>query len=345
MTEREMGKIEEVDLREIWPNEAVDFTPWLAKHLDLLGEALHLDLDLVEAEGQVGPFAVDIVADAGSGLVVIENQLEQTDHSHLGQLLTYAAGRDARILIWITPQFRDEHRAALDWLNHWTPEEIEVYGVEVRAIRIGDSLAAPEFRAVAFPNSWSRGASSRTKSAPSESKEQFRAFYQPLIDRARELDLTDRRNATGVSYQHIAESAADDDIQYVVQLRSRSKNQVSVALDIRASDTGWNRQTPPAEWNRQILDRLRDRQPEIEAGLDFEIDWDKPNRGRSQGILIFGTGSLDDPRERQDEVRKWMLDTVVALKSVLDPHLQEIVDELDAEEAGGVGGGLGGEEI
>ena len=345
MTDAQLGRIEEVDLRQIWQDEADDFTPWLAEHLDLLGEALDLNLDLVETEGQVGSFAVDVVADAGSGLVVIENQLEQTDHSHLGQLLTYAAGRDARILIWITPQFRDEHRAALDWLNHWTPEEIEVYGVEVRAIRIGDSLPAPEFRAVAFPNSWSRGVSSRTKSALSESKEQFRAFYQPLIDQARERGLTDRRNATGVSYQHIAESAADGDIQYVVQLRSRSKNQVSVALDIRASDAGWNRRTLPAEWNRQILDRLRDRQPEIEAGLEFEIDWDKPNRGRSQGIQVFDTGSLDDPPERQDEVRKWMLNTVVALKSVLDPHLQEIVAELDAKEAEGVGGALGSEDL
>lgn len=336
MTDAQLGRIEEVDLRNIWQDEAGDFTPWLAEHLDLLGEALHLNLDLVEAEGQVGPFAVDIVADAGSGVVVIENQLQRTDHTHLGQLLTYAAGRDARVLIWITPEFRDEHRAALDWLNHWTPEEIEVYGVEVRAIRIGDSLAAPEFRAVAFPNSWSRGASSRTKSAPSESKEQFRAFWQPLIDRARELGLTERRNATGVSFQHIAESAADRDVQYVVQLHSRSKNQVSAALDIRATD---------AERNRQILDRLQERRVKIEAGLDFEIDWDKPNRGRSQGIRIFGTGSLDDPPERQDEVRKWMLDTVIALKSALDPHLQRIVAVLDAEEAEGVGGALSGEEV
>ena len=334
MTDAQLGRIEEVDLRQIWQNEAGDFTPWLAEHLDLLGEALHLDLTLVEAEGEVGPFAVDVVADAGSGLVVIENQLEQTDHSHLGQLLTYAAGRDARILIWITPAFRDEHRAALDWLNHWTPEEVEIYGVEVRAIRIGDSLVAPEFRAVAFPNSWSRGASSRTKSAPSENKEQFRAFWQPLIDRAGELGLTDRLNATGVPFQHIAKSAADGDVQYVVQLRSRSKNQVSVMLDIR---------TPDTKRNRQILERLQERRVEIEETLKFKIDWDKPNRGRSQGIQVFGTGSLDDPPERQNEVRKWMLNTVVALKSVLDPHLQEIVDELDAEEAGGVGGALGGE--
>lgn len=320
MTDQKLGKIEQVDLREIWQNEAGDFTPWLAEHLDLLGEALHLDLSLVEAEGQVGPFAVDIVAEADNGVVVIENQLERTDHSHLGQLLTYAAGRDSRILIWITPDFRDEHRAALDWLNHWTPEEIEVYGVEVRAIRIGQSLPAPEFRPVAFPNSWSREAGSRTKSAPSENRERYRAFYQPLVDQARELGLTNKTRATAVRYQRITQSAAGGDIRYSVRFRSRDR--VSATLDIR---------TPDTERNSQILDRLQQRRAEIEADLEFEIDWDKPNRGRSRGIQVHGAGSLDDPPERQDRVRKWMLDAIVALKGALDPRLQQIVADLDAE--------------
>ena len=345
MTDQKLGKIEEVPLREVWKDEARDFTPWLVEHLDLLGEALHLDLTPVEAEGQVGTFSVDVVADTYSGVVVIENQLGKTDHTHLGQLLTYAAGRDARVLIWITPDFRDEHRAALDWLNHWTAEEIEVYGVEVRAIRIGQSLPALEFRPVAFPNSWSRGASSRTKSAPPENRERYRAFYQPLVDQAREFGLTDRTRATGVPYQHIAQSVADGNIQYVVQFRSKSKEQVSVALDIRASAVGWNRQTTPTEWNRQIHDRLQKRRVEIEADLALKIDWDKPNRGRSQGIQVFGTGSLDYPPERQDEVRRWMLDTVVALKSALDPRLQQIVEELDAEEADSVSGALSSEDL
>ena len=320
MTDTQLGRIEEVDLRNIWQNEAGDFTPWLAEHLNLLGEALHLDLTLVEAEGQVGTFSVDVVADTDSGIVVIENQLEKTDHTHLGQLLTYAAGRDARVLIWITPDFRDEHRAALDWLNHWTPEEIEVYGVEVRAIRIGDSLPAPEFRPVAFPNSWSREAGSKTKSAPSGNRERYRVFYQPLVDQARELGLTNKTRATAVRYQRIARSAADNDIRYAVRFRSR--NRVSATLDIR---------TPDTERNRQILDRLQERRVEIEADLGFEIDWDKPNRGRSQGIQVLSTGSLEDPPERQDEVRKWMLDAIVALKDALDWRLQEIITDLETE--------------
>ena len=107
-------------MRAIWSDEARDFTPWLADHLEELGKALHLDMHLVEAEGAIGPFAADIIADGENGLVVIENQLERSDHGHLGQLLTYAAGRDARTLIWIAPELRDEHRAAINWLNRWT---------------------------------------------------------------------------------------------------------------------------------------------------------------------------------------------------------------------------------
>ena len=153
MVRQELGRLEEVDLRAIWSDEARDFTPWLADHLEELGKALHLDMHLVEAEGAIGPFAADIIADGENGLVVIENQLERSDHGHLGQLLTYAAGRDARTLIWIAPELRDEHRAAINWLNRWTQREIAIYGVVVRAVRVENSLPAPVFLSVASPGS------------------------------------------------------------------------------------------------------------------------------------------------------------------------------------------------
>ena len=160
-----LGQLKEVDVKEVWPSEPQNFTPWLAKNLPLLEAALKLDLRVLQQEAPVGPFFLDILAtDEGGVMVVIENQLESTDHRHLGQLLTYAAGYDARTLIWITPNFRDEHRAALDWLNRWTSNEIKVYGVEVRVVRIGDSLRAPEFIPVVFPNEWFK--SERTKVNP-----------------------------------------------------------------------------------------------------------------------------------------------------------------------------------
>ena len=336
MTNQPLGRIEEVDLRQIWPGEAADFTPWLAEHLDLLGEALRLDdLSLVEAEGQVGTFAVDVVAETEAGIVVIENQLEGTDHTHLGQLLTYAAGRDARTLIWITPKFRDEHRAALDWLNHWTPEEIEVYGVEVRAIRIGDSMPAPEFRPIAFPNTWSRQAGSRSRSSSQRSTdERYRTFWQALLEEGRARGLTDRKNAPASSFISLPPPVGDRHIHYGVSFRSGNK--VRAELDIR---------TPERDRNSEIHERLMEHQEAVEEKIDLELNWDKQNRGSSKGIQVFGKGSIDDPPEELERIRKWMLDTVEKLRQVIDPLLIEIVDELDAEEPGGVGGGLGGDGL
>ena len=144
----DLGVIERVDLREVWPDEAQDFTPWLAENLDKLGEALGLDLEFQGREVSVGPFFLDILAhDVGNDRrVVIENQLDKTDYDHLGKLLTYAAGYDAGVVVWLTGDFRDEHRAALDWLNQRTEESLEFYGVEIGAVKIGNSAPAPLFR-------------------------------------------------------------------------------------------------------------------------------------------------------------------------------------------------------
>jgi hypothetical protein len=123
-----LGRLEKVDMREVWTHEAADFTPWLAaeENLALLGEAIGIDLELEAQEQSVGPFHADILCKdiATDCWVLVENQLERTDHSHLGQLLTYAAGLDAVTIVWVASRFTDEHRAALDWLNKVTREGI-----------------------------------------------------------------------------------------------------------------------------------------------------------------------------------------------------------------------------
>ena len=153
---RPEGRIEQLDIREIWADEAADFTPWLAENLDLLGKELGMNLELVETEKTVGSFYLDIlVRDVDSGTrVAIENQLEWSDHSHLGQLLTYAAKCEATAAVWIASEFRYEHRETINRLNQWTGNKIQWYGVEVRCIKIGDSLPAPDFRVVAAPDGW-----------------------------------------------------------------------------------------------------------------------------------------------------------------------------------------------
>jgi len=154
-----LGRMEKVDLRQVWVREAGDFTPWLAReeNIALLGEALGLELEVQKQEAEVGPFRADILCkETESGrAVLVENQLEATDHSHLGQILTYAAGLDTPIIVWVTQQFTEQHRAVLDWLNEKTDGKLNFFGIEVELWRIGNSPPAPRFNVVSKPNDWS----------------------------------------------------------------------------------------------------------------------------------------------------------------------------------------------
>lgn len=155
---KKLGRLEKVDLNSIWITEAGHFTPWLAQeeNLEILGETLGIELELEAQEKNVGPFRADILCKdtAENTWVLIENQIAKTDHTHLGQLMTYAAGLKAVTIVWISSNFRDEHRAALDWLNEITTDSVRFFGLEVELWKIGDSLAAPRFNIVCQPNDW-----------------------------------------------------------------------------------------------------------------------------------------------------------------------------------------------
>lgn len=163
-----LGKIRKIDLRDIWASESSDFTPWLAKeeNIALLGDAIGIDLEVESQEQSVGPFRADILARdlATNHYVLIENQLELTNHNHLGQIMTYAAGLDAFSIIWIAKAFTEEHRAVLDWLNRITDENINFFGIEIQVIQIGDSMPAAQFNVVAKPNDWSKSVKSSANS-------------------------------------------------------------------------------------------------------------------------------------------------------------------------------------
>lgn len=155
----ELGVLKQVALREAWDHEAHRFTPWLYKHLDLLGDAIGMRLEPVEKEAQVGRFSADILArdtDNENHRVLIENQLQGSDHDHLGKIVTYLGGRDARTAIWVAAGFEEEHLSAFQWLNEHTHEDCAFFAVRVKAVRIDDSRPAPQFEVVARPNHWER---------------------------------------------------------------------------------------------------------------------------------------------------------------------------------------------
>jgi hypothetical protein len=189
-----VGTLERVDLRALWESEALHFTPWLAQEHNLarLAEVLGLDLEFEGTEKVVGPFKADIlckVPGADEHIVLIENQLERTDHSHLGQIITYAAGLQAVTVVWIAKQFTEEHRAALDWLNEKLAGRCNFFGLEIELWRIGSSPVAPKFNVISKPNDWASQViqAARAVSEISDTKlaqqEYWQAFRETLLKR------------------------------------------------------------------------------------------------------------------------------------------------------------------
>ena len=184
-----LSRLEEVGLREVWPDEAQDFTPWLAEeeNLTLLGKTLDMELELEAQEIYVGDFRADILCRNEDGSrVLIENQLEKTDHDHLGKILTYSAGLNVHTIIWIAREFRDEQLAALDQLNEITDERFRYFGIEIKVWQIGNSARAPQFEIVCSPNNWSRTVSRDTERTVnknlSETQQLKKKYWSALRD-------------------------------------------------------------------------------------------------------------------------------------------------------------------
>ena len=185
-----LERLKKINLKEVWDNEAQDFTPWLAeeKNLELLSETIRTPLELEAQEKDVGPFRADILCKntEDESWVLIENQIDKTDHKHLGQLLTYASGLQAVTIVWISAKFTEEHRAALDWLNKITDDDFRFFGLEIELWKIGDSSAAPKFNIVSKPNNWSKTISQAAKNISdgvfSETKALQYRYWQELVN-------------------------------------------------------------------------------------------------------------------------------------------------------------------
>jgi len=188
-----LKKLEKVDLRKIWGKEAQDFSPWLASEegLSLLGNEIGIDINCesVELEAPTGGLYVDVFAEeTGTGKkIVIENQLEQTDHDHLGKIINYAAGHNASMIIWIFEEIKEEHRLAIDWLNEKTDEDIYFFALKINVYKIGDSNPAPKFEIVCKPNEWSK-----TTKGPTDIQKQYREFWRETKNYAKNFSVKDR---------------------------------------------------------------------------------------------------------------------------------------------------------
>ena len=153
-----LGKLEKVDLRKVWEHEARDFSAWLVKpeNLSLLSEQIGIEIESIDTEASIGRFRIDILAKEviTGDMVIIENQLESTNHDHLGKVITYAAGLDAKYLIWIVKDVLPEHLKAVEWLNEHLNDEISCFLIKIEVWQIGDSKPAPRFEVVGIKNDW-----------------------------------------------------------------------------------------------------------------------------------------------------------------------------------------------
>ncbi len=194
---KKLSKLTKIELRDVWPHEALDFTKWLAleENLDALSDEIGINIKLIRTEASVGRFNVDILAEEENTghKIIIENQLEDTNHDHLGKIITYASGHDARIIIWVVRDAREEHRQAIEWLNNHTDEEIGFFLIKIELYQIDDSSPAPKFEIISKPNEWAK----TIKTSPSNdeltnTKLQQLEFWDNLKDYIRTKDTSIR---------------------------------------------------------------------------------------------------------------------------------------------------------
>lgn len=309
-TNQELGKFEKVaDIRDIWPTEPQNFTPWLAENMDLLNQALDLDLTADGTEEGVGDFSLDILASDGSGSkAIIENQYGRTDHEHLGKLLTYAAGHDASTLIWIAEEFRNEHRAALDLLNNRTDENTAFFGVRIEAWTIDGSRPAPRFDVVAAPNSWAK----EVKKASMQGDEKYREFFQPLVESLRG-DRRFPRKSTATAYSTEV-FVSFRSIKYRSGFYGNKKHRVDLYID---TDT---------DKAKEIYDNLYAQKEDIETEIGVPLHWERLDNRKASRISIAGDGGIDD-KDRHDEIREWMADYLPKFVDVFSPRLTELEEQ------------------
>lgn len=319
MTNEQLGRLERVDLRNIWISEATSFTPWLAKpeNMAILGEALNIDLELEAQERAVGPFRADLLCkDIDTNRwVLIENQLERTDHTHLGQLLTYASGLEAVTIVWIAARFTEEHRSTLDWLNKITNESFRFFGLEVELWRIGASPAAPKFNIVSKPNEWSHSIAKAARviddSEQSDTKLMQARYWTALNAKLDGLSgpISGKRKAQPQSWIHYRIGRSHMGIGGAMNTQ---KKQIRAELYLMGA---------PA---KTVFGLLRDQKADIERELGYPLEWQELPDGQDSRIAVFLNDS--DPADEADWPRQldWLAERLNEMHHVFAPRVKDL---------------------
>jgi len=312
-----LGQIEQIDIRTQWQDEARDFTPWLAKesNIQILADEIGIDLELEDTEVYIGSYKADIVAKDSEGrTVIIENQLTKTDHKHLGQLITYASGVGAGLIIWICKEVTDEHRQAIDWLNEVTNKDIAFIACEIELWKIGESLPAPKFSIISSPNDWSKtvkGTGNIEALSPTKKMhlEFWNSFKEFMTEADSELKLRTPRP------QH----------WYPIAI-GRSKFSLNLTTNTQTKRVGCEIYLR-GKTAKIAFSRLQKEREIIEQELG-KLDWQELPEGQDCRIIKYRNGNSKN-KNQWAELNQWLKETAELFYTVFSPRIKNL--NLDLE--------------
>lgn len=298
-----LGKLTEVNIRELWRHEQYDFSEWLSKdeNLEMLSDEIGLTLTDVSKEVFVGSYRCDLVAkDETTGIkVIIENQLEATNHDHLGKLITYASGLDANVIIWIVKEAREEHRSAIEWLNNNTNKDISFFLMEIRAYKIEDSLPAPKFVIIEKPNDFVKTANASLNNrelskSQAERLTFWNRFNEVLISKNKPFNV---RKATTDHWYDVALGTSEAHISITLVNKINS-----IGIEVYIND------------NKELFDKLYSEARAIQDELDFTMDWQRLDNKKASRIIYYISGLDFNNHENYDELINEVIDKVIAIR-------------------------------
>ena len=307
-----LGKIKEVDIRSVWPHEQYDFSKWLAEEENIrtLGEEMNLSLTDVNTEQFVGSYRCDIICkDELTGKsVLIENQLEQTNHDHLGKIITYASGLDASVVVWIVAKARAEHASAIEWLNKHTDDEISFFLIEVHAYTIGDSAPAPMFKIVEQPNDFAKTVKAIAhKGELNETQTNRLQFWTQFNDVIEQRGKPfNKRKATSDHWYSVAIGSSQCHIS--IDLVNKEHR---IRVGVWVSD------------NKELYDCFYEHKDEIEDSAGCNFVWDRLDNKKAAIICTYIPGLNYNKQENYRELMNKIVDLVIVMRSAFTPFINK----------------------
>lgn len=304
-----LGRLKEVDIRELWAHEQYNFSNWLAKeeNIELLNETVGLTLIDIDKEVYVGSYRCDLVAvDETTDIkIIIENQLDSTDHDHLGKIITYASGLDANVIIWIVKEAREEHKSAIEWLNNNMAKEISFFLLEIKAYRIGDSLPAPMFKVVEKPNDFIKSNKSVKDGDLSKTQAErlnfWTEFNRVVTENGKPFNV---RKATTDHWYDVAIGTSDAHISITLVNKDGT---IGVELYVRDC--------------KDLFDNLYEHKEEIENKLGFNMHWERLDDKKASRIKSYIPGLNFNKQGNYPELMNLVIERVVKVRDVFKGYL------------------------